>query len=170
MFFIITLQRLKLHQNLLQMGLPLIFLHISRKSNFMPWTRFLFSYLRNNCSIDIHILTICLYHQWRHRTNPYLGSTVLISFSNWSAARDCKTKNITVRIHKTMIAILIFRTLKYPRTIWQIHKKEHILGTMMTKRNIISKDILSFLVDTLQKIQKEKQVILVVIILHIQEY
>lgn len=55
-----------------------------------------------------------------------------------------------------MIAILIFRTLKYPRTIWQIYKKEHILGTMMTKSNIMSaKDILGFLAATLKKIKKE---------------
>lgn len=43
--------------------------------------------------------------------------------------------------------------LKCPKTIWQTYKKGHILGTMMTNRNIMPAkyDILSFLIATLKK-------------------
>lgn len=52
-----------------------------------------------------------------------------------------------------MTAILFSRMLKCPKTIWQTYKKEHILGTMMTNRNIMPAkyDILSFLIATLKK-------------------
>ena len=56
--------------------------------------------------------------------NPYLGSTVLISFSNWSAARDWKNKKIAMRTHRTIndYYFNFFSMLKCPRTIWQTYR------------------------------------------------
>lgn len=90
----------------------------------VTWNNFLFNYQRIT-SPDIHILYPD--HPWKHGKNPYLGSTVLISFSNWSAASDYKNKNVTsVRIHKINDCYFIFFSMvKCLRTIWPTYKKLH---------------------------------------------
>lgn len=97
------------------------------------WNNFLFNYWKVT-SPDSHTL-YPLPPMENTEKNPYLGSTVLISFSNWSAARDCKNKNLTVRIHKISDRYF-FHYVECLRTIWPTSKKSDILGRMITNRNI----------------------------------